>query len=67
VHDLRAAAIGHADLHDELDAVGDLCEIRRIKSSALGIQRWLRGTVAAMSIPSAALQDAIACTVCRWL
>jgi hypothetical protein len=32
--------------------------------------RWVRGTRASMSIPiatSAALQDAIACTVCRWL
>ena len=37
---------------------------------ALGIQRWLVGTVASMSMPiasSAALQDAMACTVCRWL
>jgi hypothetical protein len=36
----------------------------------LGIQRWLRGTVASISMPiatSAALQDAIACTVCKWL
>jgi hypothetical protein len=37
---------------------------------ALGIQRWLVGTVASISMPiaiSAALHDAIACTVCRWL
>jgi hypothetical protein len=37
---------------------------------ALGIQRWLVGTVASMSMPmaiSAALHDAMACTVCRWL
>ena len=37
---------------------------------ALGIQRWLVGTVASISIPiaiSAALHEAIACTVCRWL
>ncbi|AIU06670.1 hypothetical protein LI99_07155 [Mycolicibacterium smegmatis] len=36
----------------------------------LGIQRWVLGTVASMSMPiaiSAALHDAIACTVCRWL
>jgi isopentenyl diphosphate isomerase/L-lactate dehydrogenase-like FMN-dependent dehydrogenase len=37
---------------------------------ALGIQRWLVGTVASISMPiaiSAALHAAIACTVCRWL
>ena len=37
---------------------------------AFGIQRWLVGTVASMSMPiaiSAALHDAMACTVCRWL
>jgi hypothetical protein len=37
---------------------------------AFGIQRWLVGTVASINIPiatSAALQDAIACTVPKWL
>src|SRR3981189_605986 len=37
---------------------------------ALGIQRWVVGTVASISMPmaiSAALHEAMACTVCRWL
>ena len=37
---------------------------------AFGIQRCVVGTVASISMPmaiSAALHDAMACTVCRWL
>lgn len=33
VHYLCAAAVGHHDRHDKLDAVGDLREIRRIQLS----------------------------------
>jgi hypothetical protein len=90
VHDLGAVAIGHADRHHHIDAIGDLAEVRWIEfgpgpkrcgrlPDVLNSQifpepsssyRWVRGTVASISIPiatSAALQDAIACTVCRWL
>ncbi len=40
------------------------------RSSLSGIQRCVVGTVASINMPmaiSAALHDAMACTVCRWL
>ena len=86
MHDLDAGAVGDADGHDDFGAFGDGGEVRRVDAAvarrdvvalaryctfiAFGIQRWVVGTVASISMPiaiSAALHDAMACTVCRWL
>ncbi len=51
-------------------ARSDVVAFSRLDAHRLGIQRWLDGTVASISMPiaiSAALHDAMACTVCRWM